>query len=155
MASRPAARIAPRASGNVGAVVGPGDWGRSGEGSASGRLDELAYGVLRPPGVVSVGLREGIEALLEANDGDGDGQTDEVARQVAGSHLAAVLVVGDVANVVHPILDAPVPAHEREDDLGGGLLGGGSEVRPCTVSCSTLPVLTMRRSRSIRKATWR
>ena len=37
-------------------------------GSAFGRVDELAHGVLGPPSVVPVGLGEGVEAPLEAND---------------------------------------------------------------------------------------
>ena len=40
------------------------------------------------------------------------------------SHPATVFVVGDVAHVVESIFDAPVPAHQSEDDLGGGLVGG-------------------------------
>ena len=108
------------------------------------------------PGVVPVGLGDGIEAPLEANDGDGEvGEAGEIARQVAGSHPATVFVVGDVAHVVESIFDAPVPAHQSEDDLARWPGRGAREVRPCTVSCSTSPVLTMRRSRSMRKATWR
>ena len=127
--------------------------GRSSVGLSVWRVDELAHGVLGPPSVVPVGLGEGVEAPLEANDGDGEvREAGEIARQVAGSHPAAVFVVGDVAHVVESIFDAPMPAHQGQDDLRGGVVGG-TEVRPCTVSCSTLPVLTMRRSRSMRKAT--
>ena len=94
-------------------------------GSAFGRVDELAHGVLGPPSVVPVGLREGVEAPLEANDGDGEvREAGEIARQVAGSHPAAVFVVGDVAHVVESIFDAPMPAHQGQDDLRGGLVGG-------------------------------
>ena len=107
-------------------MVGPGAEGFAvAWGSAIWRVDELAYGVLGPTGVVPVGLGDGIEAPLEANDGDGEvGEAGEIARQVAGSHPATVFVVGDVAHVVESIFDAPVPAHQSEDDLGGGLVGG-------------------------------
>ena len=94
-------------------------------GSAFGRVDELAHGVLGPPSVVPVGLGEGVEAPLEANDGDGEvREAGEIARQVSGSHPAAVFVVGDVAHVVESIFDAPMPAHQGQDDLRGGLVGG-------------------------------
>ena len=72
-----------------------------------------------------MGLGEGVEAPLEANDGDGEvPEAGEIARQVAGSHPAAVFVVGDVAHVVESIFDAPMPAHQGHDDLRGGLVGG-------------------------------
>ena len=94
-----------RASGNVGAVVEPSRRGVAvAWGSAFGRVDELAHGVLGPPSVVPVGLGEGVEAPLEANDGDGEvREAGEIARQVAGSHPAAVFVVGDGAHVVESI----------------------------------------------------
>ena len=78
-------------------------------GSAFGRVDELAHGVLGPPSVVPVGLGEGVEAPLEANDGDGEvREAGEIARQVAGSHPATVFVVGDVAHVVESIFESPI-----------------------------------------------
>ena len=43
---------------------------------------------------------------------------------MAGTHPAPVFVVGDVTHVVDSVLDAPVPAHQSEDDFGGGLVGG-------------------------------
>ena len=43
---------------------------------------------------------------------------------MGGAYPALVFVIGDVAHVMDSILDAPVPAHEREDEFGGGMVGG-------------------------------
>ena len=97
--------MARRASGNVGAVVEPGAEGAA-WGSAFWRVEDLAHSVVGTPGVVPMGLGGVLEAPLEAHDGDGEvGQAGEVARQVAGSHPAAVFVVGHVAHVVNSIFD--------------------------------------------------
>ena len=115
-------------------------------GSAFGRVDELAHGVLGPPSVVPVGLGEGVEAPLEANDGDGEvREAGEIARQVAGSHPAAVFVVRRARGGVD-VVQCPRTRARTTCEVAWS---GGTEVRPCTVS-STLPVLTMRRSRSMR-----
>ena len=80
---------------------------------------------MRSSRIVPVGLGEELESSLDAHDGDGEvREAGEVARQMAGTHPAAVFVIGDVAHVVQPIFDAPMPSHEREDELGGGLFGG-------------------------------
>ena len=85
----------------------------------------MAHGLLGSSGIVSVRLRQVVEAPFEAHDGDGEvGQAGEVARQVTGVYAATVLVIGDVAHVVKTIFDAPMPAHERQDELGGGLFRG-------------------------------
>ena len=77
-----------------------------------------------------VGLGKELESSLDAHDGDGEvGEAGEVARQMAGTHPAPVFVVGDVAYVVQTIFDAPVPAHEREDELGGGLFADSGAFR--------------------------
>ena len=72
-----------------------------------------------------MGLGEVIEAPLEAHDGDGQvGQAREVTREMGAAYPASVFVVGDVAHVVESIFDAPMPAHQGQDDLRGGLVGG-------------------------------
>ena len=46
------------------------------------------------------------------------GQAGEVARQVADVRPAAVLVAGEVAHVVEPVLDVPVAPDEGSDLVG-------------------------------------
>ena len=80
---------------------------------------------MRSSRIVPVGLGKELESSLDAHDGDGEvREAGEVARQMAGTRPALVFLVGDVAHVVQPIFDAPMPSHEREDELGGGLFGG-------------------------------
>jgi len=62
------------------------------------------------------------EAALVAHDGDGRvGQAGEVTRQVADVRPAAVLVVGEVAHVVEPVLDVRVVSDKVRDLRGAGL----------------------------------
>ena len=77
--------------------------------SARRRVHDSVEGLLRPGGVVPVGGRQVLEAALVAHDGDGRvGQAGEIARQIAHMRPAAVLVVGEVAHVVQPVLESSI-----------------------------------------------
>ena len=98
--------------------------------AASGATEHFAQGLSLAGGVVPVGL--GLVAELAAHPDDGDGgigQAGEVAGQLAGADAAAVLVVGDVADVVYPVLDLPVPRF-RASTSAGPARAGAREVRP-------------------------
>ena len=112
---RPVARGAQRAG-----------WGLRERCGLFGGVDDLAQGVSLSGGVVAVRLGLVAEPAAHADDGDGGvGQAGEVAGQAPGAHARAVLVVGDIANVVPAVLDLPVPAVEGEDFGGAG--AGGRE----------------------------
>ena len=77
--------------------------------SARRRVHDGIEGLLWSGGVVSVGGGEVLEPALVAHDGDGRvGQAGQVARQVADMRPAAVLVVGEVAHVVEPVLESSI-----------------------------------------------
>ena len=62
------------------------------------------------------------EARVETDDRDCPvAQAGEIAGRVAGAGATAILVVGEVAHVVHG-LDAPMPTHEFKQLAGIGLL---------------------------------
>lgn len=89
--------------------------------SGSGRIEDGVEGVLRPGGVVSVGLRQVAEAILAADDGDGGvGLAGEVAWHVARMGAAAVFVVGENANIVQTIFHVPVVPDQLQKFLWPG-----------------------------------
>ena len=82
----------------------------------SGAVEHCAQGFALVGGVVAVGLRLVAESAAQLDDGDsGVGEAGEIARQLAVAHSGAVLVVGEVADVVDTVLDFPVAAIEREN----------------------------------------
>ena len=86
-----------------------------------GHLEEVepAPGV---PGEPVHGRGDGEPAGLDEADGEAP-EPGHVLRAVAGADAAAVLVEGEVADVMGG-LDGPVPAIEGEQALGGGIVGG-------------------------------
>jgi len=72
--------------------------------------------------------RRGREPPLDAHDGDSEVVlAGGVAQQMTGARPAAVFVTGDIAHVVDPILDAPVPLNEHDDEFGGSLCSGARD----------------------------
>lgn len=63
----------------------------------------------------------GAAAVQQADGEVAQGRHD--SRAVSGSDLGQVLAVGDVADPVQSVLDAPVPAQGVGELDGGGLLG--------------------------------
>ena len=91
--------------------------------SGDGRGHDRVEGLLRPGGIVPVGLGQITEASVAAHDGDGRvGQAGEISGQVTHVGPASVFVVGEVAHVVQAVLDMPVVAHQFEQLLGSGAL---------------------------------
>ena len=91
------------------------------EGSFAGRAQDQVEGLLGAGGAVPVGLGHAAEATVASHDGDGGvRQAGEVARQVADVSPAPVLVVGEIAYVVHAVLHGPAVAHQLEKLLRSG-----------------------------------
>ena len=66
-------------------------------------------------GIVPVRLRLVAEPALEADDRDGRvRQAGKIARQTALADTTAVLVVAEVAHIMDPVLDFPVPTAPRQ-----------------------------------------
>ena len=89
------------------------------------RSQDLARGVGLFGGAAAVRL--GLVAELPAHSDDGDGgvgQGGEVAGHSADAYARAILVLGDVADVVDAVLDLPVAAVQCEDLGRAGLIGG-------------------------------
>src|SRR5215212_6932468 len=60
------------------------------------------------------GAQQADGEVTAGGEGVGDG---------AGAHLGAILLEGDVADVVEAVLDAPVSSSQSQERLGVGLLG--------------------------------
>ncbi len=96
---------------------------RSG-GSCAGRDEDRVERLLRAGRIVTVGLGHVAEASAAAHDGDrGVRQAGEAARQMAHAGPAAVLVVGEIADVAHTVLYGPMVAHQVQKLLGSGAFG--------------------------------
>ena len=123
--------------------------------SSEGRGEDVAQGVGLFGGVVAVSLGLVLEASAHAHDGYGGvGEAGEVALlQLAFADAGAVLVEGEVADVVDAVLDLKCP-RLRASVSDGPARRAGREVRPWTVSSVVLPDLTTVRRRTIRNA-WR
>src|SRR3954453_6295911 len=70
---------------------------------------------------------ESFDGLAAGASDDGEhgvAQRGQNLRRRAGAGAALVLAAGDVANVMQPILDAPVVAREGQQAGGVGLLSG-------------------------------
>ena len=66
-------------------------------------------------GIVPVRLRLVAEPALETDDRDGRvRQAGKIARQAALADTTAVLVIAEVAHIMDPVLDFPVPAAPRQ-----------------------------------------
>lgn len=70
----------------------------------------------------------GVACQPQGADGE-VAEADHDAWRGAGAHSGGVLTVGDVANVVEPVLDAPVVADEL-GDRGGSARSPGRLVMP-------------------------
>ena len=94
-------------------------WWRSGGRRSQDCVECFLFAV----GEVPVGLRDIIEAVIEADDHNGDVvQASEGAGRMAGVDTAAVLVVGEVVHIMSTIFDAPMTAHKFKQLVDTGFL---------------------------------